>query len=48
MDEFAIMHPHRQRMLMAAICFGALTANLDSTIVNVRLSTVTGKFEIPP
>jgi len=48
MENYIISDGRRQKTLMAVVCFGALMANMDATIVNVCLPTIAGELNLSP
>jgi EmrB/QacA subfamily drug resistance transporter len=48
MEKYVIGDVRRQRTMMAVVCFGALMANMDGTIVNVCLPTIANGWNLSP
>jgi len=48
LDSYIINNPKQQNTLIALICAGAFIANLDTTIVNITLPTLSREFSVGP
>ena len=48
MDDYVIKSAKHQNILITLICAGAFIANLDTTIVNITLPTLSREFAISP
>ena len=48
MENYLIEKRRDQNFLLALVCAGAFIANLDSTIVNIALPTLSSEFGVSP
>jgi EmrB/QacA subfamily drug resistance transporter len=48
MENYVIENRHSQNRLIALVCLGAFIANLDATIVNIALPTISKEFQVSP
>ena len=48
MENYLIEKRRDQNLLVALVCAGAFIANLDSTIVNIALPTLSSEFSVSP
>lgn len=48
MNSYLIEKTKDQNLLIALVCAGAFIANLDATIVNIALPTLSAEFKVSP